>query len=103
MKIGVIYAQATSADVPVVPQSEGNPAEENAAAQLHLQTKLNWLKETRTQEVFTELLEQAKDLELQARTLAKTFHSHGNYLHIIKLLNDASTIRELITTYGNAN
>jgi len=102
MNIGTIYAEATKGNKPDVSESKDNQAEKEANQQLHLQTKIDWIKASRTQEVFTELQKRVYDLEANARSLAVSFHVHGNHQQIIKTLIEASVLRDFIHTYSHA-
>lgn len=97
---GKIYSDAIAIEGD--PEVLVNQAEQEAREQLHLQTKIDWLKNIRTQEIFDMLNAQILELENDARQLAVSFHSHNNYQQIIKKLIEASTLRDFINTYGHA-
>lgn len=103
MNVGTIYANATGKGRLEPPQMEApNPAEVNANQQITLQTKLDWIRSIRTQEVFVETRSKVTELETEARKLAVNYHNHGNHQQIIQKLVEANILREFINTYASA-
>ena len=78
-----------------VPVQQASLAEDAARTQ----AKINWLESTVTQEIFQKIQSNIQSLEQQARELAEA--TPPNTLLIVKLLQQSTTLRKFITTYGN--
>ena len=87
------------ADRPVEQREEVPVQPSLAEDAARTQAKINWLESTVTQEIFKKIQDNIQSLEQQARELAEA--TPPNTLLIVKLLQQSTTLRKFITTYGN--
>ena len=78
-----------------VPVQQTSLAEDAARTQ----AKINWLESTVTQDIFKKVQQQIQEVEQKARELAEV--TPPNTLLIVKLLQQSTTLRNFLITYGN--
>lgn len=70
----------------------------NHAEDLKVQTKINWLNDPVTQEVFRGMVQEGTRLVDEAIELASAFHQHQNPHKIVSNLIRAKQLRAILTT-----